>query len=472
MADVVLTYLPGPPKLNVFRDWAGGYGTALPSERDYPGHDQHYFDVPYLQFLFIARLLLEKGITLSYYNLQQQERFSLPEFLHTLQQETPKVLLTSLSLPSLEHDLSLLQVFKERTGCRIVLIGSIAKLFKERILREQYADAIMMGHEELLTSKIIADMLQGIPPQNGVWLWQDGALKGMPSETEMTDLNFVNFPAYELLDFNYYESSYPFGRTMRYATLLTSKGCPYPCSYCPYPIGFGKKVLYRDPELVLADMKKLIHDFKVEFLVFRDQLLTLQRKHCEAIFQGMIREKLPVIWLCETRYDLVDKDLLHLMYQAGCREINYGLESADETLFHAVGKAGAKQGLSYFGQIIQDTKAAGITCHTHLMLGLPGDSWPSIKRTVRFLKTYKPDTVQVAIFIPYPGTPLGDQLEREGVISHANFQEYTGFKAVIPTKHLSVEEINEARGYVYHVWNTSLLTRGIRKLQHWMGKTS
>lgn len=468
MTDMMILSLPSPPHLNIFRDWAGGYGTALPSPRDYPGHDQNYFDVPNLQFLYIARQVKDAGHALSYQNLQRQERFMPDEFFATLRQDAPRLLLSSVNLPSLDHDLALLKEIKARQALRVVLIGSIARLFHERILREQAADFIMMDHEELVAPVVIHALLSGENAPAGAYRLGAEGIEGVPSPLRMADLNFVDFPAYELLNFSQYESTYPFDTLMRYTTLFTSRGCPYPCQYCPYPVGFGKKVLYRSPELVISDLRRMVREFGVQFVVFRDQLLTLNRAHCEAIFQGMIREQLPLTWLCETRYDLVDRDLLRLMQQAGCREINYGLETADEEAFATIGKAQAKQGLGYFGQIIRDTKAAGIRCHTHLMLGLPNDSWTSIRRTIRFLRKHKPDSVQVAIFIPYPGTPLGEQLRREGLAHGEHFQDYTGFKAVIPTKHLSIDEIDDARKYVYHVWNKTLLTRGINRIKHWL----
>jgi anaerobic magnesium-protoporphyrin IX monomethyl ester cyclase len=472
MSDVVIAYLPSPPQLNVFRDWAGGYGTALASKRNYPGHDQQYFDIPLLQVLYIARGLKNKHITVGYKNLQEQEQFVLADFSKYLQDEQPRIFLTNLSLPSLDHDLQLLHTIKTRIPLKIVLIGQIARLFKDHILQERYADYIVMQDEELVTPDVIAVLLQSDTTPKGAFYLHNGTVVGEPSDRAMRDLDFVDFPAYECLDFSFYESSYPFNKLMRYMTVLTSKGCPYPCGYCPYPLGFGKKVIYRSPELVLNDIQKLINDFQVEFIVFRDQLLTLNRKHCEAILHGLIDRQINIVWLCETRYDLVDRELLQLMSQAGCREINYGLESGDETLFTSVAKAGVKKGLAYFGQIIQATKAAGIRCHTHLMLGLPDDSWKSIKTTVRFLKKYKPDSVQAAIFIPYPGTPLGEQLRQEGLVPNLNYQDYTGFKAVIPTNYMSIQDIEAAKAYIGTVWNRSLRQRIKDKITNLLTKRS
>jgi radical SAM superfamily enzyme YgiQ (UPF0313 family) len=463
--SVLLVRLPSPPRLNVFRDWAGGYGTALPTKRTTAGHDPGFFEVPSLQTLYVARVLQLIGIPLRYENLQMREQFDLDGYVADLRADPPKVILASVNLPSLDHDLEMLAALRKASGARIVLFGPVVKLFRERVLREGIADYVVLEDDERTTAYVVQSLIDGDAAPCGVYYLEGNGVGTRAPEHRMTDLNFVDIPAYNLLDFRYYESTYPFDKRLRYMTVATSRGCPYPCTYCPYPAGFGRKVLYRSPELVLSDIETLIEQYGVQFVVFRDQSLTLNRAHCEAIFHGMIERKLNVIWLCETRFDLVDRDLLELMYASGCREINYGLESGDQALFASMAKAGNQQGLEQCGRIIQQTKEAGIRCHTHLLLGLPDDSRRSVRKTIRFLRKYRPDSVQVAIYIPYPGTPLGDKIRASGKIPLDRFEDYTGFKAVVPTKDMSVEQLDEMRLHIHNVWNRPFLTRAVDRLK-------
>jgi hypothetical protein len=108
MNQVVIAQLPSPPGKNVFREWSGGMGTALASDRDEWGHDQRFYDVPYAAYLYIARRLQEAGISFRYIDFQSHERLPLATFDATFRAEQPRVLITQVNLPSLTHDLELL----------------------------------------------------------------------------------------------------------------------------------------------------------------------------------------------------------------------------------------------------------------------------------------------------------------------------------------------------------------------------
>jgi len=83
MTNVFLINLPSPPKMNVFRDWAGGYGTALESKRIYPGHDPGFFEVSNIQFIYIAGMLRNSKFSFIYKNLQENEKFQNKAFYRT-----------------------------------------------------------------------------------------------------------------------------------------------------------------------------------------------------------------------------------------------------------------------------------------------------------------------------------------------------------------------------------------------------
>lgn len=459
MRDVLLIQLPSPPGKNVFREWAGGMGTSQPSARSYAGHDPEYYEIPYFAFLWIARALELRGIDALYRDLQQDERFDWSELEAMLRREQPKVLVTVVNIPSLSHDLALLRRMRATLpSLRIVVIGPTAKAFPERVLREGDAELVLDGQEELMVPQIVEHLLAGRleAAREGCFHLTGGALQQTPTAQKMKDLNFIDFPAYHLLDFARYESDFFFGRKHRYMTVYTSKGCAYDCSYCPYPFGFGERFVYRSPDRVVADIERLVRQHGVEQICFRDQVFTVNKKHTTAICQGLIDARIDVPWVCETRYDVVSEELLTLMHRAGCREVHYGLESADPEIFAAVGKPGGPVSLERFEQAIALTKRVGLRCHLHLILGLPGESWDSVRRTLAFLRRTRPHSVQTAILSPYPGTPLYASLVEQGKLACTDWERYGGFEAVQPTEHLSVAELEEAKRYVAWNWDKTV----------------
>jgi radical SAM superfamily enzyme YgiQ (UPF0313 family) len=466
MVAACLVQLPSPPHRNVFREWAGGMGTSLASERTVPGHDPGFYDIPFSTLLYVARVIEQEGLDFLYIDGQAKPEFDRQGFLDRLAAAKPAVLVTVVNIPSLEPDLALIGAARAAVpGLKVILLGPTAKWFRERILREGHADFVMEESEEQLTGRNVARLVAGEPVSalEGGSAWADGALRVQKARTPMANLDFVDFPAYELLDFSRYESDYYFGERMRYATVFTTKGCPYKCGYCPYPFGFGKRLIYRSPAKVGQDIARLHRDFGVKQILFRDQVFTVNRKHATAVCEELIRLDLGIRWVCETRYDVIDEAMLDLMYRSGCREIHYGLESADQEMFGAIAKSDGPQSLDLFEKVIGWTKARGIRCHTHLIVGMPDESWDTVRNTGKWLRRVKPDSIQLAYFMPYPGTPIHKELKESmelGDPDGIDWEDFGSFtRPVMPTKHLTKDEVKRAKELLSWNLRYSLMER-------------
>ena len=480
MVSVVIAQLPSPPFKNVFREWAGGMGTTLSTTRSSYGHDQQYYDIPYFSFLYIASSFEQQNISYKYLDFQSKESYPLQEIYDELFDCSPQVLVTVINLPTLNADLDLLQEIKQQQpALKIIVLGPSAKWYKQRILTEGVVDIIMEGHEENLTvinvSRILNNSelaLADLDLQGVSFLSYDKVVT-TPTRDQLKNLNFIDFPAYHLLDFKRYESDFYFNSKYRYATVFTAKGCPYSCGYCPYPFGFGDKLIYRSPEKVVDDIERLINEFGVKQILFRDQVFTMNKKHASAVCNEIIARKLDVVWICETRYDIIDFELMELMYQAGCRELHYGLESADEELFAKVAKVDGPKSLDLFKQVISWTKQAGIQCHVHMIVGMPDESAQSLKNTTKWLREAKPGSVQVAYYVPYPGTPFWEELKSTkvlGDVEQINWDEMSSFdRPVVATKHLSIEQLRKATDRMKVDWQFTFLDRIENKIRRMLG---
>ena len=474
MNKIMLAQLPSPPGKNVFREWAGGMGTALPSARTDWGHDQQFYDIPLLALLYIAAGLRAAGADLLYRDFQDSARLDLASFDASLA-DGVGVLITQVNLPSLEHDIELLRRARAAApGLRVLLFGPSAKWFAERLLREGIADAVVEEAEELLSAANALALRDGRTDElQGCAVWRDGAVAHLPAQARMRDLDFIEFPAYDLLDFSRYESDYYLDRRYRYATVFTTKGCPYKCGYCPYPYGFGKRLIYRSPARVADDIARLQSEFGVGQILFRDQVLTVNPRHTKAVCEAIIARGIDIMWVCETRYDLIDAELLELMWRAGCREIHFGLESADAEMFAAVAKSDGKPSLDRFAEVIALTRRQGMRAHVHLIVGLPDESRTSLRNTARWLRDVRPDSVQLAYFVPYPGTPLFEELRASGELGDIDRIDWESFGSftnpVIPTRHLTIEQVRRGRERLAVDWQFSLADRIVNKVRRLAG---
>jgi anaerobic magnesium-protoporphyrin IX monomethyl ester cyclase len=475
MAEIIILQLPSPPGMNVFREWAGGMGTALASSRDSWGHDHKYYDIPFSAFLYIARRLELAGTPYTYHDLQALARLDPEDFDVLLLQEKPRVIITQLNLPSLARDLELLgRARAALPGVSIIVLGPAAKWYKDRFLADGSVDVVMDEGEELLVSENAQALLRGDRDGlQGCSIAQDGKTVVKPTRTPMNDLDFLDFPAYQLLDFSRYESDFYFGKRYRYATVFTTKGCPYRCGYCPYPYGFGRRLIYRSPTRVADDIQRLRDEFGVGQILFRDQVFTINKRHAHAVCDELIRRQLDVVWVCETRYDLVDTQMLDAMYASGCREVHYGLESGDPEMFAKVAKSDGPKSLDLFADVIGWTKARGMRAHVHLIVGMPDESWATVRNTTRWLRRVKPDSVQLAYFVPYPGTPMYEELRQSRELGDVEALDWNALGSfvdpVIPTRHLTREEVRKARHRISVDWQFTLADRVVNKVRRTVG---
>jgi radical SAM superfamily enzyme YgiQ (UPF0313 family) len=234
------------------------------------------------------------------------------------------------------------------------------------------------------------------------------------------------------------------------ALVYTSRGCPFACGYyCPYPYGFGSKIRFRSPELVGQELELLNKKYGVDGVLFRDQVFTVKRKHTEAVCKQIIDRGLDIQWVCETKYDRVDPELLDLMKQAGCVAIHYGLESGDEELFWSVGKPGGKESpaeaMQRFTNSINATKAAGISAYAHTIVGLPGETRKTIRATNERLKSLNIDGFSAGVITPYPGTRLYEEATANNWIREHTHARYTAAIPVIEYKNFNQRDMQKAR---------------------------
>ena len=212
----------------------------------------------------------------------------------------------------------------------VILGGAHATLLPEETLASAPGvDIIVRGEGE----KVFPDLLRSLESKQtvdnipGISYRKDGEVIDTAGATTNIDLNSLPFLAYHLLPWRRYRPHPPHGRASPFAAVITSRGCPYHCSYCSKPV-FGSKFRAQSAERVVEEIAYYQEKFGIKELAFYDDVFTLDGKRAYAIAENILRRGLKVHWTCETRVNLVNKELLHSMKRAGCYAIAYGIESA------------------------------------------------------------------------------------------------------------------------------------------------
>lgn len=471
MQKILLFQPPSPPGMKVSRDYAGGMGTARATMREDYGHDS-WEVIPYLSLLYLTGIVDKKKWDIFFIDAQL-EKMTRKDVLKGVSNISPDVIIAVLNLPSLEGDLSLLSDIKSQCPETLIVgIGTVCKVLWDYIMGNGILDILIRENPEIVLTNLLdaLEKKKDLDVVPSIVFRRDGKFVSSSNTIEGFDLNKIPAPDYHLIPVNRYRF-YEYGPDVPTFYILSSKGCPYGCAYyCPYPLGFGKKVTFRDPEKVVDEIQLLVEKYKIQGILFRDQVFTINKNHTRRICEELLKRRVKIRWTCETRFDTVDKDLLKLMKKAGCDRIHYGLESGDPEIFKKYGKPG--KDIEGFGEIIELTRKADIIPHTHLIIGLPGESWKTIENTVRFLKKWKVPSIHVSLITPYPGTPLYKEAEGKKFILTKDYSLYTINHPLIRTEYLTGEELLRAKEYINRIFyriNTPYIQRVLNKIKTVMG---
>lgn len=219
---------------------------------------------------------------------------------------------------------------------------------------------------------------------------------------DIDSLPFANLEVIENFSFNNFR--YP---------LLTSRGCPYPCTYCCVGIVSSKKWRSRTPENIIAELKNAKDKYGIDKFEILDDNFTLKVERAKEFCRLLMKSGLPLSWYCHNgiRADKIDLELAKLMKASGCTSVALGVESGDERIFDSIKKGEKLEAIINAAKVI---KQAGMRTVGYFIIGLPGDSLEGIKKTIKFQQELGLDDFTYGILNPYPYTEVYETVKREG----------------------------------------------------------
>ena len=209
--------------------------------------------------------------------------------------------------------------------------------------------------------------------------------------------NDLPLPAYDLL--RTFKRYYIYSPLLSpYALVYAGKGCPFGCVYCNVAntIYSGKSA-----EKIIHELKILRKLGKVKYVWFFDEVFTINRRRTVEICKRIIKEGLKIKWFCDSRVDLVDKELLILMRKAGCIGISYGVESGSNKILNLMNK---KITIEQAKKVLRWTRQVNIPIQLNLLVGYIGETKATLKETENFIREVMPEFIQVSIMQAHEST--------------------------------------------------------------------
>jgi len=301
---------------------------------------------------------------------------------------------------------------KSALSC-LVVMGGPHPTFYPQVIEDPNIDIIIRGEGEEAFYDLVSALEKGTDYTGirNVWAKKDGKLHKNPIRPLIEDLDGLPHPDRSIYD------RYGLIRRDTIKPLMAGRGCPYGCSYC-FNIsernlykGKGKYVRQRSVESVLSEIKEVVALYRPRVLNFIDDILGIDRGWLLS-FLKLYEKDVRMPFLCNTRWELLNNELSRRFKSAGCWALQIGIESADEKMRKELLGRGATN-----REIIEKAgflHEIGLKFRSYNMVALPGESIEHCFNTLELNSRIGTDYSYVAIFQPYPGTPLGDRAIREG----------------------------------------------------------
>lgn len=223
----------------------------------------------------------------------------------------------------------------------------------------------------------------------------------------LENLDELPFPARHLLDAGKYRSI--LAKRNPITTVITSRGCPYRCYFCSN-LESGKKVRYRSPGNVVDELEQVVREYGIRDFLFFDELFTSDKKRALGICEEILKRGLRIRWHCRSRVDVMDEELATAMKKAGCRLIQFGVETGNQRLQGVINK---KLDLDKVRKTVAMVYGKGIMTYADFMFGLPTETEEETRQTLRYAMSLKLDYVAFGMFHPIPGSVFYEQGLRE-----------------------------------------------------------
>ncbi len=292
------------------------------------------------------------------------------------------------------------------------IVGGVhVSALRGRIL-EQYAalDYLVTGEGE----KAMAELAAGADPETiqGLVYRRSGEIRDNGLRTDLVELDSLPFPAYHKLagfpkKFEAALFNYPKAPT---ATIISSRGCPYQCSYCDRSV-YRRSFRFNSAAYLYEHMAFLKKQFGVKHVFFYDDLFTFNRERIEKFCSLLLEKPLGMTYNCAVRVGHIDDALLAMLKASGCWMVSLGIESGAPEI---LARHKTKVDFNEMKTTVKRIQKAGIRAKGLFMMGLPGETEETVNVTTDFINGLELDDMNMTKFTPFPGSPIYQDIQNEG----------------------------------------------------------
>lgn len=452
---------------------------------------------PHLGLAYLAAVSERRGDEVRIYDADIEEQ-PLADALHEFQ---PHLIGITANTPQVKQAWRTAAAIKKEMDIPIVLGGPHPSVVSEDLdfesLRQPAVDLVVRGEGEGPWTEI-SNLVEAFMRDQGFrsedfsrrlmdptldlfrevksvsYKTSDGQLHRNPDGPVIADLDSLPWPAYHLFKMNRYTNLQPATDAVpgeRSFSILTSRGCPYRCTFCSQSI-MPIKWRARSPENVIEEWRHLVRDLGALEIGVLDDSANIRKNRLHQLADLLITERLnhvPWIFVNGIRANLADYDLLVKLKKAGLKRTAFGVETGDEQMIIKIDKHVDHDTIR---QAFKNAKAAGIETIGFFIIGLPGDTRETMEKTIDFAIELDPMIANFSMMTPYPGTIVYEQVKKHGRFLVQDWEDYVFFdqKARYEMGELTAELMEEMyrKAYRQFYWRPKYILRAMSRKDFWL----
>lgn len=278
-------------------------------------------------------------------------------------------------------------------------------------------DGVISGEAEITLVRLVKalEAKDSLRKVDGLAFREDGHIIENTRRPYISDLNTLPMPARHLIPWEKYhfQLEIPGKGMVPAGNLMTSRGCPFHCTFCATPANWGRNVRALSPENVLKEVELLVERYNAKAIWFYDDTFNYHPKRTVQICDIILKRKLDIKWYCEVRVDLMTKELTAKMAEAGMFYAGFGIESGNQRVAQEIVKK--KATLEHAYQFIDWAHEFGVIPNPFFIFSHPTETWKEAQETMAVIDKIKDKCdISVALTHIYPGTELETRAYKEG----------------------------------------------------------
>lgn len=381
----------------------------------------------------------------------------------------PKIVCFSTTHRQFDEVVRMNKEVKKNNKNIITIIGGSQPTYRAKDFLDNGFDFVGIGEGEITLLEFVKEIIFGTHQWQKVdglaWKAKGQYKFNRPRKlmTE-TEINCIPIPPYHKIDKRYFDIN---GGTIRglpikSALLLTTRGCPYSCSYCGCNLIFGKKLRFKSLTNIEAEVKYLKEKFAIEGIWIVDDTFTINPNHIIGV--SKIFKKYNLIWGCQSRVNTINEKLIKIMKDSGCAQLDFGIESGSQRILDdIIGKQiNIKQVIDAFSL----ARKYHIRTLANFIIGLPTEDYADLKKTENLADKIKADIYQFSIATPLPGTRLYDMVKEEISPNEYTLLDFGGSSLTEKLNKSKLVNLIDIRKKLQFKYDTQTIAKGIFSVEN------